>query len=571
MPPKKKVERGATENISLGPQVREGELVFGVARIFASFNDTFVHVTDLSGRETLCRVTGGMKVKADRDESSPYAAMLAAQDVAARCKELGINALHIRIRATGGNGTKTPGPGAQSALRALARSGMKIGRIEDVTPTPSDSTRRKDPFQHDLSVPLDSNVPIPNMSTPPTPVILLLDLPPSILCGIDLLTFTTTPTFHGIKSLPPGLHFLFTSPSASLTLRDGFWFQIPTPSPSTPTPTILTYQWSPSRETLLRCPLSSAHALITASGGPQQFYEKYLTPYRQSAGTSSSQEAKEDTWGALTEHITPELLTRFTGNEGWGLSSASSGMQDRDEIPGLSVEEVGCVIGGEERELGMLGVDLRRTWPEGAVGRERTEGARDRSWALGNVVARWDGGGGSEGAGEDDRDWERVVLGQMEVCFLMVLTLANFSCLEEWKRILAVVLTCERAVWERPTFFASFLRVLRRQLERGDDVEGGLFDMSDDGGGFLKGLLRRFKRTLEGKTTGDAVDGVDDVKEEFEEVEKWAKEQYGWELGDEFVRRGMLELEDGEMVEMETGEMEGEDESGDYAPVVVEL
>ena len=57
---------------------------------------------DSSGRETLCRVTGGMKVKADRDESSPYAAMLAAQDVAARCKELGINALHIRIRATGG-------------------------------------------------------------------------------------------------------------------------------------------------------------------------------------------------------------------------------------------------------------------------------------------------------------------------------------------------------------------------------------------------------------------------------------------------------------------------------------
>jgi small subunit ribosomal protein S14e len=115
---------------------------------------------DSSGRETICRVTGGMKVKADRDESSPYAAMLAAQDVATRCKELGITALHIKIRATGGissisynqksstntsegNGTKTPGPGAQSALRALARSGMKIGRIEDVTPTPSDSTRRK--------------------------------------------------------------------------------------------------------------------------------------------------------------------------------------------------------------------------------------------------------------------------------------------------------------------------------------------------------------------------------------------------------------------------------------------
>ena len=102
-----------------------------------------------------------MKVKADRDEASPYAAMLAAQDVSERCRALGITALHVRLRATGGNKTKTPGPGAQSALRALARSGIKIGRIgtltslsvsleifrfpflEDVTPIPSDSTRRK--------------------------------------------------------------------------------------------------------------------------------------------------------------------------------------------------------------------------------------------------------------------------------------------------------------------------------------------------------------------------------------------------------------------------------------------
>lgn len=129
--------------VSLGPQVDEGEIVFAVAHIYASFNDTFVHVTDLSGKETVCKVTGGMKVKADRDEASPYAAMMAATDVAEKCKSLGINALHIKLRATGGTRTKTPGPGAQAALRCLARSGMKIGRIEDVTPTPSDSTRRK--------------------------------------------------------------------------------------------------------------------------------------------------------------------------------------------------------------------------------------------------------------------------------------------------------------------------------------------------------------------------------------------------------------------------------------------
>ena len=129
--------------MSIAPKTRPNELVFGVARIYASFNDTFVHVTDLSGRETIVRVTGGMKVRADRDEPSPYAALLAAQDVAAKCKEIGITALHVKIRATGGNGPKTPGPGGQAALRALARAGMRIGRIEDVTPIPTDRVRRK--------------------------------------------------------------------------------------------------------------------------------------------------------------------------------------------------------------------------------------------------------------------------------------------------------------------------------------------------------------------------------------------------------------------------------------------
>ena len=138
-----KKEKAVEEVVTLDPKIGEGEEYFGVAHIFASFNDTFVHITDLSGRETFVRVTGGMKVKADRDEASPYAAMLAAQDAAAKAKELGVTAVHVKIRATGGNRTKTPGPGGQSALRALARSGLKIGRIEDVTPIPTDSTRRK--------------------------------------------------------------------------------------------------------------------------------------------------------------------------------------------------------------------------------------------------------------------------------------------------------------------------------------------------------------------------------------------------------------------------------------------
>lgn len=69
--------------------------------------------------------------------------MLAAVDVVNRLKELKITALHFKLRARGGTGDKAPGPGAQAALRTIARNGMKIGRIEDVTPIPTDTTRRK--------------------------------------------------------------------------------------------------------------------------------------------------------------------------------------------------------------------------------------------------------------------------------------------------------------------------------------------------------------------------------------------------------------------------------------------
>ncbi|PWA80105.1 ribosomal protein S11 [Artemisia annua] len=54
----RKVREPKEDNVTLGPATREGELVFGVAHIFASFNDTFIHVTDISGRETMVRITG---------------------------------------------------------------------------------------------------------------------------------------------------------------------------------------------------------------------------------------------------------------------------------------------------------------------------------------------------------------------------------------------------------------------------------------------------------------------------------------------------------------------------------
>ena len=116
---------------------------WGIAHIYASFNNTVITVTDLSGAETVTKSSGGMVVKQARNESSPYAAMQMAMNVAQQAREKGIVGLHVRVRAPGRGKQRSPGPGAQAAIRALARAGMRIGRIEDVTPVPHDSIRAK--------------------------------------------------------------------------------------------------------------------------------------------------------------------------------------------------------------------------------------------------------------------------------------------------------------------------------------------------------------------------------------------------------------------------------------------
>ncbi|MBI1973112.1 30S ribosomal protein S11 [Candidatus Woesearchaeota archaeon] len=117
---------------------------WGIAYIYSSYNNTIIHITDITGAETIAKGSGGMIVKAHRLEGSPTAAMGAAKMAAEGAKEKGINAIHVKIRAPGGhNGPNSPGPGAQAAVRALSRSGLRIGVIEEITATPTDRCRKK--------------------------------------------------------------------------------------------------------------------------------------------------------------------------------------------------------------------------------------------------------------------------------------------------------------------------------------------------------------------------------------------------------------------------------------------
>ena len=122
---------------------KDGKEKWGIAHIYSSYNNTIIHITDITGAETVAISSGGQHVTADRYESSPFAAMKASNAAIEVAKTRGFTSLHIKVRAVGGTGSRVPGPGAQAAIRALARGGFKIGRIDDCTPIPHDTTRKK--------------------------------------------------------------------------------------------------------------------------------------------------------------------------------------------------------------------------------------------------------------------------------------------------------------------------------------------------------------------------------------------------------------------------------------------
>lgn len=116
---------------------------WGIAHIYSTNNNTIVHITDITGAETIARCSGGMMTDKDRDQGKPFPAMLAARKAAEEALDRGITGVHIRVRAAGGTRSKSPGAGAQPAIRGIARTGLRIGMIEDVTPIIHGSMRKK--------------------------------------------------------------------------------------------------------------------------------------------------------------------------------------------------------------------------------------------------------------------------------------------------------------------------------------------------------------------------------------------------------------------------------------------
>ncbi|KAK5458457.1 hypothetical protein LTS15_004539 [Exophiala xenobiotica] len=415
--------------------------------------------------------------------------------------------------------------------------------------------------------------------------ILIVSLPPKTFIGLDLVSFTSSPKFHGITKVPPGLHFLYTGTDASLSIRHGRWLHV---VPSTTQPLVL--QWDAATETLdlldPNCPparsainsllsrgLVDYTALQDATSDLASRDASAANSPTHDAETGDDERADSTDWPSLISHISRPLLTRVLSTD-WAISSISSAPSDTESIPGLSHLEASKAL--HQSPLNLVPVNLKQTWSDADIGRTRTDRARDRSWYLSHLIDT------VTPAGKDKAVGAREILGEVQFCFLMILTLANYSCLEQWKRLLNVLLTCQAALDEVQGFFVEVVRVLAMQVRHFDDVEGGMFEMRDEGGSaWLRSVWGRFRGVVEdafskgkdeteGKETGTSKVGEQGLMKEVENLQRLFEEKYGWTSEKDVLRRGMLELEDGERIEVSMAGVDEDEETGEYAPLIVD-
>ena len=107
-------------------------VIEGVAHIHASFNNTIITITDRSGNTLAWATAGGSGFRGSR-KSTPFAAQITAERAGTKAQEYGLKDISVKV--------KGPGPGRESALRALNAIGLNVVSIEDVTPLPHNGCR----------------------------------------------------------------------------------------------------------------------------------------------------------------------------------------------------------------------------------------------------------------------------------------------------------------------------------------------------------------------------------------------------------------------------------------------
>ena len=393
-------------------------------------------------------------------------------------------------------------------------------------------------------------------------VVIIRDIPAGSLIGYDIRCFTVPEngTFQGIKDIPSGAHFIWGS-SASNTSRTGFWI-MSAKRASAEFGEIHVKRWN-SYDECLSEEVSAAEVRIQKGCVPEileKLQEYSVTNPSNSKSDSTSLDFSNikqlygndsNIWAHLTSSMKGALLTKITGQpwNHWQVSSSDDYKQPRgpnvpDDLMDFRSEEV----------LRFVFPRSTRTFSNEAHGRDRTEQAMDTTSHIKSIITTY--------CTFEDQD---EIIGEMQFCYITGMILGNLACMEQWGHIVKVLLRAFKLVLEMPVFFRKVIEAFHAQLiydEQG--LDSSILDHDPNLSDELKKLLTIFKSRLTELLLDQGNQLTDDqnaVGQAFEKLESWLW-KWGWDLRSNYVRSGKVQLEDGEIVDMELADFEDEDERG---------
>lgn len=308
------------------------------------------------------------------------------------------------------------------------------------------------------------------MSRPPKTTI-ALDIPPGWLVGIDLYYFNSTPTFKGIKSIPPGNTHILHWGQDETSVRNGVVFEAKEGE-------VLIFKWDAKKEEMLtNQTIDIAEALSIV---PEQY------PYMLAFDTISEehQTAESANFSKLTNHVTQSVVsaviapdvvvssTTATVQEAGVLKGAlEKSREQRDERNASPVAESAGDSGDTSHDIpademnnvtpGFENLDKEptlnfpiltpdQTWKPGSTGRERTLDSLDSSWYIENVLLK-DSSSSS-------------LLGYFQLSFLLCLVLSNYSSSITWRDYIKILSKGEELSGKNTDLYVQFFNILVQQL-----------------------------------------------------------------------------------------------------------
>ncbi|KAJ3024274.1 a1-alpha2 repression [Thoreauomyces humboldtii] len=393
-------------------------------------------------------------------------------------------------------------------------------------------------------------------------VLLFLDAPPNMEFGVDCYSWKTGPKFKGLKLIPPGMHFIYYSAlnreGENAGIRTGFWMTFLPRQ-------VVVKRWNPAVEDVFEDGELDSEETERFRKNFREF-DRFLGVYPLLPVDKEPVSAYQR-WLRLTTHITPTLVkkilppsgkisamrcvSRFsdvddarpqfqsrkrgsTSSETPDPKNVSTDMpldSEASVLPTVPAKETVEVL-----HLNFTSVDLKRSFPSGASGADRTKYSMDKSYLLGQVL--------TTSGYQNYKD----LLGELQLSFIVFLIGEVFDGYEQWKTIVHLLCQSSEALQTiGGTLFLEFTMILTQQLEA-HPADFFMDPLSADN--FIRANLVFMTQSIRDQ---DAVPAS--LSQAWERLLDFVESRFKWEIRSD-VR--LTQLDD-------------EDSDGEYAPVVVEI